>query len=454
MDTFQNDTSSPISTEPKPENPQPLQSVPTETVQENVASPTPPPVTVTPTKSNKNYLEIGILLVILAILACLVTWYFVSKNQTASVPQEFGTTDQIVAEASPQPTISEVTPTISVRNLRIVADCNLWNINNDGNLDLVTENDLLCDSYATSTVLDESMRFVLGTVETDTESRDTVTIDLDTLKVVDNEKLTYTNYFDKASGLVYTLDSSTIYKGPLDNLQKTKIFQYEEDLMGRGSGPQDEVALIPNNDRTKLLYTNTFSQDIFSDETVSLSPDLYFGGFIILSENGNRLLEVPASFKPRWVNNNTILTFVYGDDMQDVILRKYTIDEQNNFAYVDLIKVTESSNIGTIYNLDILGDTALITAENDNKHSSYTLDLSNETSQLVKLNSQTAMNFLISENLMIGFDVIPCVGDPGEGDLSCPGDGPFDQYVSKISTYNLVTKVQKTILEIEKPTIL
>jgi hypothetical protein len=77
-----------------------------------------------------------------------------------------------------------------------------------------------------------------------------------------------------------------------------------------------------------------------------------------------------------------------------------------------------------------------------------------EGSQLVKLNSKTAMNFLINENLMIGFDVIPCVGAPGEGDLSCPGDGPFDQYVNKVSTYNLVTKEQKTLLEIEKPTIL
>jgi hypothetical protein len=360
MDSFENspDTLQPVST--------PVEVTPT-------VAPvsTTPPVTETPkTTTKKNYLEIGILLVILAILAGLVTWYFVSKNQTISVPQESDTTDQANGGTTTQPTVVVVTPTTTDRNLRIIADCNLWEINNSETLDLVTENELLCDSYATSTVLDDSMRFVLGSAPTDSESRDTVTIDLDTLKLVDNEKLTYTNYFDTTTGLVYTLDSNTIYKGPLDNLQKTKIFQYEEDLMGRGSGPQDEIALIPNSDRTKLVYINTFSQDIFSDDTLSLSPDLYFGGFIVLSENGNRLLEVPASFKPRWVNNNTILTFVYGDDMQDVILRKYTFGEDNKYTYVDIVRITEQNNMGTIYNLDITGKTALITSENENNHSS------------------------------------------------------------------------------------
>jgi hypothetical protein len=277
-----------------------------------------------------------------------------------------------------------------------------------------------------------------------------------TLKEVNDANLTYVSYYDKAEKEIYTLDKNTIYKGPLDNPKKTSFHAFESDqnTWGRGSGSQDDFALIPNMTKSRIIYLNTFNPTIFSTETESPSSDKYFGGFIVLSKLGEVILESPATFKPKWIDDTSILAFVYQDGSETVVIRKYTFDLEDKYTYVDLVKITDSNVFGSIYNLDTIGNKALITAEKEDDHLTYTLDLSDSSSQPVKLNINTAMNYFVSENLLIGFETIPCEGSPGEGELSCPGDGPFMQFKTKIITYNLLTGEQKTQLVYENPRIL
>jgi hypothetical protein len=79
--------------------------------------------------------------------------------------------------------LSEATPDAAYEfegdDLRIIADCKLWRINTDGELSVMTENEILCRTYATSQVLKGDARFVTGFPPDDRENKNTIIIDLE-----------------------------------------------------------------------------------------------------------------------------------------------------------------------------------------------------------------------------------------------------------------------------------
>ena len=456
MDTFQNDTSSPISTEPEPETPQPLQSVPTETVQENVTSPTPPPVTVTPTKSNKNYLEIGILLVILAILAGLVTWYFVSKNQTASVPQEFGTTDQIVAEASPQPTIVEVTPTMEPRALKVMADCKMHNVNPNGEITVLYENDELCD-YGNSIIVN-TQEYIQVWDRQFSDSK------LKLLKISDGTFLEfpeYSNfgYYHPVSKNFYTTSYGTsswaVYKGPVTNLKAQKIFEFDMKSGGRGTMAEDDIYVVPNTSETYIIYQDTTKTDFLSETALDPSSNIgaVYGGMAVFTSNGNKLLEIGGAFRTRWINDDSFVTLVRSDDNTQLTIRKYTITTEGKYNFVDLYRIEDKESFGEIYNIDIYNEIALLNVFSKGKHLAYRVDLSGVTTTLIKYSEIPASGKIIGTDNLLGYGLIDCdpSQEPGTGSvLECPIDWVFDDYKSDIRLYNTVTKETKTLLELDE----
>ena len=428
-----------------------------------VATNTPEPVPATPQQNipqkaspKKNYLEIGILLVILAILAGLITWYFVSRNQTISVPQESDTTDQANAGTTTQPTLVVVTPTMEPRELKVLADCKMHNVSPEGLVTVLYENEELCDYR--NRIIYETENYIQ--VWNDRIYKGTRKL----MKVSDGSLINFPDdlkfgYYHPTSNTVYSTTSGansvTLYKGPLTNLKAQEIFEFELTMGGRGSMTEDDFYFVPNYSEKYVIYQDTTTVDFLTDSTdeLSISIGSLYGGMAVFASNGSKLLEQVGAFRTRWISDNSFVTLVKNEENTHVTLRKYTISADGKYTYVDMYLIEDKANFGEIYNIDIYNETALLNVVINNKHYAYKADLSGDTTALVKYSEIPANASIIGTGNLLGFGLVPC--DPSQdlgsdGNLVCPVEWIFSDYKTDVRLYNIKTKETKTLLEFEE----
>lgn len=442
MDSFEN---SPDST-PTPSE-QLKSTTPT-----NSPSSTPESSTTSKSKSKKNYLEIGILIIILAILGGLVAYYLISKNQTISVPQESDTTDQANADTTPQATLVVVTPTMEPRELKILADCKMHSINQDGELSVLYEKEELCDYN--NVIIDDTQEYI----DVWGNSRKILNVSDGSLNDLP-ENLAF-GYYHPTSKNLYTKSfeesTSALYKGTMTNPKATKIFEYELTMGGRGAWAEDDYHFVPNNSETYIIYQDTTTTDFLSESALTLSDALgsSYGGMVVFTASGSKLIELEGAFRTRWIDDNSLITLVRNEDNTKLSLRKYTITPEGKFSFVDLYRIDDKSAFGEIYNIDISNKTALLNVYKEEKHLAYIADLSGDTTTLVKYSDIPANAHLIGNENLLGYGLTEC--DPTKGleqpeELSCPiADWVFNDYKTDIRLYNIVTKETKTLLKLDE----
>jgi len=419
---------------------------------ESTTTTNPPTLTpVSPTtskpKSKKNLLEFGILIIFLAILGGLVAYYLISKNQTISIPQESDTTDQANGETITQPTLVVVTPTIKPRELKLLADCKMHNINQDGELSVLYEKEELCDFN--NVIIDDTHDYIA--IGGDSHKLHLLDVTDGTMNVFP-ENLAF-GYYHPISNNLYTTSfeesSYVLYKGTLSNPKVTKIFEYEPIVGGRGLWAEDDYQFVPNNSEIYMIYQDTTTVNFLSD---SISSG--YGGMAVFTSAGSKLIEVGRAFRTRWIDDSSLVTLVKNEDNTQVTIRKYIITPEGKFSFVDLYHINDKSSFGEIYNIDISNKTALLNVYKDEKHLAYIADLSGDTTTLVKYTDIPANAHLMGNENLLGYGLIEC--DPTKGleqpeELSCPvADWVFDDYKTDIRIYNLVTKETKTLLKLDE----
>lgn len=405
-------------------------------------------------KSKKNLLEIGILFVIIAILAGVVSWYFISKNQTISVPQESETTDQITSETDVQPTLVEVTPTMKPRELKILADCKMHNVNPDGSLTVLYENDDLC-SYG-NTIIRDGERYIYLYNRQDF-SANPVLVDVASQEIITFPEDMHFYHYQPQNENVYSVvayPTKIIYKGTLSNLKSKKLLEFDPSGLGRGGAVEDDFDIIPNSDDTLIIYQDTTSPmfltgfDIENPESL----DYAMGGMMILSPEGTRLLEVANAFHTRWLNNNSFVTLITNGTRSQLIIRKYEFASDRSYKYFDLYTVKDKSTFGEIYDIDVYNNKAVLSTLLNDDHQIYLADLSGETTNLVKYENAPARAVILNSDYFIGYGLTPC--DPSleigsKGNFCTPADGAINDYKTDIRLYNIDTKKIETLLELD-----
>lgn len=414
----------------------------------NPPTPTPVSTTTSKPKSKKNLLEIGILIIILAILGGLVAYYLISKNQTISIPQESDTTDQANGETTTQPTLVVVTPTIEPRELKVLADCKMHNINQDGELSVLYEKEELCDYN--NLIIDDTQQYIAVWGN----SRKLLKVSDGTLNDLP-ENLSF-GYYHPTSNNLYTKSfeetSSVLYKGTLINPKVTKIFEFELTMGGRGPMAEDDGYFAPNNSESYIIYQDTTTNDFFTEP--KLVPPSYNGGMVVFTSTGSKLIEAEGAFRTRWIDDSSLVSLVKNENNTQVTIRKYTITPDGKFSFVDLYRINDKSTFGEIYNIDISNKTALLNVYKEEKHLAYIADLSGDTTTLVKYSDIPANSHLMDNENLLGYGLTEC--DPTKGleqpeELSCPvADWVFDDYKTDIRIYNIVTKETKTLLKLDE----
>lgn len=424
-----------------------------------VATNTPEPVPATPQQNipqkaspKKNYLEIGILLVILAILAGLITWYFVSRNQTISVPQESDTTDQANAGTTTQPTLVVVTPTMEPRELKVLADCKMHKISPEGDLSVLYEKEELCDYN--NIIIDDNQEYI----DVWGSSRKLLKVSDGSLNELP-ENLAF-GYYHPTTNNLYTESfegsSSILYKGTLNNPKTTKIFEYELTMGGRGGMAEDDHHFVPNTSETYMIYQDTTTEEFLSDSALTMADSIgsSYGGMVVFTVSGSKLIELEGAFRTRWIDDSSLVTLARNVDNTKLSIRKYTITPDGKYNFVDVYQIEDKANFGEIYNIDVNNRTALFNVYKDEKHLAYIADLSGDTTTLVKYSDIPANTHLMDNGNLLGYGLTEC--DPTKGleqpeELSCPvADWIFDDYKTDIRIYNIVTEEIKTLLKLDE----
>lgn len=419
-------------------------------------STTPPADTTPKATSKKNYLEIGILLVIIAILAGLVTWYFVSKNQTTSVPQDSDTTDQAIAETTLQPTLVEVNPTMEPRELKILADCKMQKIGSNGNVTLLYDKKDLCNFG--NIIIADSREYaqVWDNMDGDSNIKLLSVSDGTLLEFPDDSVFGYSHPVSKSIySRSFETGSIAIYKGKIGDFKQQKILEFEQKTGGRGVIAEDDIYLAPNSSESYFIYQDTTTADFLSitDSEIDDQIGNVYGGMTIYTINGNKILEISGAFRTRWINDTSFVTLVRNDKNTQLTIRKYTINSDGKYNFVDLYRIEDKSAFGDIYNIDIYDETALLSVYSEEKHYAYIADLAGETTSLIKYSDVPANVKLLNSETLLGYGLLAC--DPNQefgsgGDLQCPLDSVFNDYKSSIQLYNTKTKDTTTLIDLEK----
>ena len=418
-------------------------------------STTPPADTTPKATSKKNYLEIGILLVIIAILAGLVTWYFVSKNQPISEPQESDTTDQANGGTTTQPTVVVVTPTMEPRELKVMANCMVSSINPDKTLAEAERNEEIC-IYGDKIFKDNKEYAYL--YNRDDYSADTVLFDIEGEKSISYPKDLHFYDNNSSSGSIYSLASypmRVIYKGTLSNLKQQKLFEYDPTGFGRGGMVEDDVEIIPNSDESRIIFQDTTSPAFLTgyDPDDLASVDNAMGGMLVLSQQGTRILDVPHAYQTRWIDDSSLITLVTNGTRSQVVLRKYNFSQEGTYTFTDLYKIADKSTFGDIYDIDIYNNMAALSVLSKGDYLLYMADLTGDTTNLIKYENAPARAVILDSDYILGYGLTPC--DPSlevgsEGNFCTPADGSFSDYKSDVRLYNIKTKKTTTLLELDE----
>lgn len=428
-------------------------------------------ITVSITPSTKqSRMKMRLIQFSLVVLVCLLLWLILTLLGENHLFKDINTkndtlTTESTSIATTSPTIDPEPTAISTpRTLYLVSNCKLWQINSNGTLTQIKEDDVLCNSspniYATYPTYIKTY-YVTYTDKNNlnTYEEHNNLIDLDTLAEIVLPPDTSFLGYDKNQKLIYSLNAlwhSNIIKinrGPIGNLSQTTLLDYSFDG-GRGTAIDEDVRISPNELGDKIIYQNSYYTGFFSTPNDTNFP-IDKGGALILTKDGNRLLEVPLARQTKWLNDNSFITFIY-DDEYNAILRKYSFNEDNTYKYNDLY--TLQASLGSIYYSDILENKMLVSILQNDQYNTYFIDLEEDIATIQKLPTKTAENIFLDSNKIVGFEVSPCdetlpLGDHSLG-LVCPGDNPFYHYKVGISIFDITTTTAKHLLDIDEPKLI